>query len=119
MTRTFHLGEPTKHERVCFTRVLQVMRATICRRTTCLCNWTMSNIPATSTAPAMLVHTLSGPVSLHEGLTERHLGDLGFAWSHASLLRLLLATHCSALWQGSIHASACVQGGCVTQWPSA
>ena len=24
VTRTFHLGEPTKHQRVCFTRVLQV-----------------------------------------------------------------------------------------------
>ena len=25
VTRTFHLGEPTKHQRVCFTRVLQVL----------------------------------------------------------------------------------------------
>lgn len=24
MTRTFHLGEPSKHQKVCFTRVLQV-----------------------------------------------------------------------------------------------
>ena len=28
MTRTFHLGEPTQHQKMCFTRVLQVMRHT-------------------------------------------------------------------------------------------